>query len=108
VLQRRCHTRTPPAADRERAHDALAEEMLAEQLGLSPHQPAMPDDAELETLCSKIECLCSKFAPSPPFQLRSLAAGWASDGIPLAHCHRTIEVYLMAHAANCRSASPAD
>jgi hypothetical protein len=98
------HTRTPPAAPRERA-DALAEKMLAEELGLSPDQQAMPDHAELETFCSKVGCLCSKFALSPPFQLRALVAGWAADGIPLAHCLRKIEDYLVAHAANCRSGS---
>jgi hypothetical protein len=83
-------TRTPPALRRERA-DALAEAMLAEELGLSPHI-AMPDHAELETFCSKVGCLCSKFALSPPFQLRALAAGLAADGIPLAHCLGTIEL----------------
>ena len=41
------HTRAPPAARRERA-DALAEAMLAEELGLTPDQPAMPDHAELD------------------------------------------------------------
>jgi len=96
------HTRTPPAVRRERA-DALAEKMLAEELGLSPDQQAMPDHAELETFCSKVGCLCSKFALSPPFQLRALAAGWAADGIPLARCLGTIEDYLMAHAAKCQS-----
>jgi hypothetical protein len=76
---------------------------LAEELGLSPDQQAMPDHAELETFCSKVGCLCSRFALSPPFQLRALVAGWAADGIPLAHCLRTIEAYLNAHAAKCYS-----
>jgi hypothetical protein len=96
------HTRTPRAAPRERA-DALAEAMLAEELGLTPDQPAMPGHAGLETFCSKVGCLCSRFALSPPFQLRALVAGWAADGIPLARCLGTIEDYLMAHAAKCQS-----
>jgi hypothetical protein len=96
----RCAGQRQNRADRDAA---LAEEMLAEELGLSPHQPAMPGHAELETFRSKIGCLCSKFALSPPFQLRALAAGWAADGIPLAHCLRTIEAYLTAHAAKCHS-----
>jgi hypothetical protein len=70
---------------------------------LSPDQQAMPDHAELETFCSKVGCLCSKFALSPPFQIRALAAGWAADGIPLARCLGTIEDYLTAHAAKCQS-----
>jgi hypothetical protein len=98
------HTRTPPAVCRERA-DAVAEAMLAEELGLILHQPAMPGHAELETFRSKVGCLCLKFALSPPFELRALAAGWAADGIPLAHCLRTIEDYLIAHAAKCHSGS---
>jgi hypothetical protein len=96
--------RTPPATCRERA-DALAEKILFEELGLGPDQPTMPDHAELETFCSKVGCLCSKFGLSPPFELRALAAGWASEGIALAHCLRTIEDYLIAHAAKCGSGS---
>jgi hypothetical protein len=67
--------------------------------------PFRDDVLELETFCSKVGCLCSKFALSPPFQLRALAAGWAADGIPLARCLGTIEDYLIAHAAKCRSGS---
>jgi len=93
----------PAAARRERAH--VAEEVLAEKLGLSPHEPTMPDHAELETFCAKIGCLCSKFSLCPPFGLRDLVEAWSFKGIPLSECLQTIENFLAAHAAKCRSGS---
>ncbi len=94
----------PRTARRERA-DEVAEEVLAEKLGLDLQESEMPDPAEIETFCARVACLCSKFALCPPFGLRDLAAAWAFRGIPLAHCLRTIEDYLTAHAARCRSGS---
>jgi hypothetical protein len=53
--------------------------------------------------CAKVGCLCAKCGLSPPFQLRSLAAEWVALDIPLAHCLRTIEAYLVAHREKCYS-----
>jgi hypothetical protein len=97
------HTRTPPAVCRERA-DAVAEAMLAEELGLVP-KSAMVDPADFDKFLAQVGCLCAKYGLSSPFGLRALAAAWVAFDIPLAHCLRTIVAYLDAHAANCRSGS---
>jgi hypothetical protein len=98
------YTRGEPAATRrERAH--AAEEVLAEKLGLCRHEPTAVDFAELDSFCATVGCLCTKYGLSPPFRLRDLVVDWVSGGISLAHCLRTIEDYLVAHAAKCRSGS---
>ena len=58
---------------------------------------------DFDKFLAQVGCLCAKYGLSPPFELRAHAAGWAADGIPLAHCLRTIEAYLNAHAAKCHS-----
>ena len=66
-----------------------------------PKRPATP--AEIDAFCARVACLCVKYALSPPFRLRALAGAWASEGIPLSKCLRTIENYLENHAAKCQS-----
>jgi hypothetical protein len=55
---------------------------------------------------AQVGCLCTKYGLSPPFQLRALTGAWVALDIPLAHCLRTIETYLIAHAARCYKRDP--
>jgi hypothetical protein len=70
-----------------------------------PQRPATIDLADIDTFCAQVGCLCTKYGLSPPFRLRDLVAAWTSEGIPLSQCLGTIENYLTAHAAKCRSGS---
>jgi hypothetical protein len=93
----------PPARRPERAHDSLAEELLFGDLGVVPKEAAITSPAEFDKFLGQVGCLCTKYGLSSPFRLRTLAAAWVAFDIPLAHCLRTIEAYLNAHAAKCYS-----
>jgi hypothetical protein len=77
--------------------------LLFKKLGFVPKQPARIDPADFDKFFGQVGCLCTKYGLSPPFGLRALAAAWVALDIPLAHCLRTIEAYLTAHAAKCYS-----
>ena len=68
----------------ERAHDALVEELLFGDLGVVP-KSATIGPTDFDKFLAQVGCLYAKYGLSPPFQLRALVAGWAADGIPLAH-----------------------